>query len=391
MPVYSLNDQGFFDGSRAIMQGIQGYQQKKQRDLENKWHDDEFGLQRSRLDLESQLQKQRSAMDQAKFDQDKEKFGLDKQLIQRKLTPPQFDPAQHVKTGPDGTQYVVDPESGSVTKVIEADPYKAWLRSQLGVPGQGQQPQVQPSEPPVGTDSVLPPTQAGSTNAPSGQLPTLGGIPGLRLRSIGPSGPVFGPELQTTQPGVVERDVPGQGKQLFMRSVDPETGQEKLEPYRIPDSAGKISEKQTTEANLKAARRYAQNIENTIKRNGTYESGVFGNADDAATLARDPYLLAIAMAKVLDPGSVAREGEVAAAQKYIIPLGPTASKATALAAIKQHLADLDVRANDLGLQAPGGVPEVPPPTISSQAEYDALPAGAKFIDDTGKVKVKGKR
>ena len=357
MPVYSLNDQGFFDGSRAIMQGIQGYRQKKQQDLENKWHDDEFGLQRSRLDLERQSQQSRSAMDQAKFDEEKQTGGLSRDLMRRKLQPVQFDPAKHIKTGPDGTQYIIDPESGAVTKMVEPDPYKEWLRRQLApTAATNQPPQPPQGPPPVGTNTVRLPTQPPADPAVGGgQLPALS-LPGMRIKSFGPNGPTFAPETHVEQPSVVERDVPGQGKQLFLRTVDPESGQEKIEPYRIPESAGKITEKQTTEANLKAARRYAQEIKATIDRSGTYESGIFGNPDDAATLQRDPYLLAIAMAKVLDPGSVAREGEVAAAQKYIIPMGAFASKATALSAIKQHLADLDLRANDLGLQAPGSAP-----------------------------------
>lgn len=389
MPVYSLNDQGFFDGSRAIMQGIAGYRQKKQQDLENKRWDDEFGLQRQKLDLDRQAQQQRSALDQSKFDEEKQTGAIHRQLLQKQITPVQFDPAKHILKGNDGTQYVVDPNTGNVTRAIESDPYKEWLRGKLTPPSDTNQPAQGP--PPVGTNTVRLPTQTSSDpSVGGGQLPPLS-LPGLRIKSFGPSGPTFAPETHVEEPQVVERDVPGQGKQLFLRTVDPESGQPKMEPYHVPDSAGKITERQTTEANLKAARRYAQNIEKTIERSGTYESGIFGNPNDAATLQRDPYLLAIAMAKVLDPGSVAREGEVAAAQKYIIPMGAFASKDTALAAIKQHLADLDVRAADLGVQPPGNTPPQGPQKISSQAEYDALPVGAQYIDSSGKTKEKGKK
>lgn len=390
MPVYSLNDQGWFDGSRAIMQGIAGYRQKKQQDLENKRWDDEFGLQRQKLDFDRESTQQRTALDQSRFEEDRKNYEINRQLMQKKLAPvTQFDPAQHVKTLPDGTQVIVDPETGTPTKVIEknpmVDPMVDLIRGMVTQPG------AQPSTgglPPDGTNTVLAPS-AGTPDLPVQQPQGAG--PSPVMTGFGPQGPTFQMRYPVEKPSVVEMDVPGQGKQLFLQTVDPSTGQPKVEPYRTPDSAGKITERQTTEANFKAARRYAQEMKDAIERSGTYESGVFGSPDDAATLQRNPYLMAIAMAKVLDPGSVAREGEVDAAKKFLVPLGAFASKDTSLASIQKHLADLDVRAADLGIQPPGSIPDAPPPKITSQAEYDALPVGKKFIDSSGMVKTKKSR
>lgn len=66
-------------------------------------------------------------------------------------------------------------------------------------------------------------------------------------------------------------------------------------------------------------------LESAVSKEGTWESR-FGDNDVAAKLDAIPYQVAITYAKVVDPASVAREGEVAAAQKYLIELGLTASK-----------------------------------------------------------------
>ena len=67
---------------------------------------------------------------------------------------------------------------------------------------------------------------------------------------------------------------------------------------------------------------------------GTWESR-FGDQDNAAAIEAIPYQLAITYAKIVDPDSVAREGEVAAAQKYLIETGAFASKDKALAQLKR--------------------------------------------------------
>lgn len=87
------------------------------------------------------------------------------------------------------------------------------------------------------------------------------------------------------------------------------------------------------ETNLRMGQNFLNQLEKSVKRSGTWESR-FGETEDAANFDGIPYQLAITYAKIVDPDSVAREGEVAAAQKYLIELGPTASRKKVLEQIK---------------------------------------------------------
>lgn len=100
------------------------------------------------------------------------------------------------------------------------------------------------------------------------------------------------------------------------------------------------------ESNASAALRYADQFENVVKKYGTFESQFPGSPEGSALLGQLPYQMAIAYAKVVDPASVAREGEVAAAQKYIIPTGMLTRNDTALAAISNFRNDILNRASE---------------------------------------------
>jgi hypothetical protein len=206
---------------------------------------------------------------------------------------------------------------------------------------------------------------------------------------VGPTGPTFERTYPVTEPQIVDLPLPSGGQGQFIRTIDPKSNEVKLSPYNQPESATKISDKTVTLQNLKAARRYAQELKDAIDRSGTWESR-FGNAQDAALLEQNPYLLAISMAKVLDPGSVAREGEVNATKKFMVPLGMTADDTVAKNAIDRLVNDLNTRAVDLGLEAPAGGPSLPPGVerVRSEAEFNALPSGTLFLDDSGEVKRK---
>ena len=84
------------------------------------------------------------------------------------------------------------------------------------------------------------------------------------------------------------------------------------------------------ESNASAALRYADEFENMVKKYGTFE---LLSPEGSAKLGQLPYQMAVTYAKIVDPSSVAREGEVAAAQKYIIPTGLLTRNDTALNAI----------------------------------------------------------
>lgn len=246
MPVYSLNDQGWFDGSRAIMQGIAGYRQKKQQDRENKWHDDEFGLQRQKLDFDRESTQQRNALDQSRFEEDKKNYEINRQLMQKKLGPiTQFDPAQHVKTLPDGTQVIVDPETGTPTKVIEKNPMVDLIKGMVTQPGA--QPSTGGGLPPEGTNTVLAPF-SGTPELPVQQPQGAG--PSPVMTGFSSTGPTFQMRHPIEPDTIVERDVPGHGKQTFLRSVDPSTGKEKLEPYRVSESSNKIGDEALNKLNV---------------------------------------------------------------------------------------------------------------------------------------------
>ncbi len=85
--------------------------------------------------------------------------------------------------------------------------------------------------------------------------------------------------------------------------------------------------------NVEVGLKEATKLENTIKKFGGFE---FMNPEATADLSASSYQLAINYAKIVDPASVAREGEVAAAQKYLIPLGMGTRNSVSLAAVKRY-------------------------------------------------------
>ena len=112
------------------------------------------------------------------------------------------------------------------------------------------------------------------------------------------------------------------------------------------------------ESNASAALRYADEFENTVKKYGTFE---VGSPEGSARLGQLPYQMAIAYAKVVDPASVAREGEVAAAQKYIIPTGLMTRNETALNAISNFRNDVLNRTSEYS-RISGRQVNIPKPT-----------------------------
>lgn len=118
------------------------------------------------------------------------------------------------------------------------------------------------------------------------------------------------------------------------------------------------------ESNASAALRYADQFENTIKQYGTYE---LLSPKGSALLGQLPYQMAIAYAKVVDPASVAREGEVAAAQKYIIPTGMFTRNDTALSAINNFRNDILNRTSEYS-RISGRQINIPKPTDYSKQQ-----------------------
>lgn len=89
----------------------------------------------------------------------------------------------------------------------------------------------------------------------------------------------------------------------------------------------------------------AENLKKSVSDVGTFE--MFG--DESAKQDSIVYQMAVDYAKLVDPDSVAREGEVAAAQKYMLPfkqgMGLTTSNSTASKQIDNYVKSLDERLN----------------------------------------------
>lgn len=100
---------------------------------------------------------------------------------------------------------------------------------------------------------------------------------------------------------------------------------------------------QTFIQNIKEYQQQLKQLKETIKEYGTWE---FSSEAGAAALSQLPYKMAITYAKIVDPQSVAREGEVEAARKHIISTGLFARKKTALAAIQSQEDEIRRRAEE---------------------------------------------
>lgn len=104
------------------------------------------------------------------------------------------------------------------------------------------------------------------------------------------------------------------------------------------DAAPKKTEANITfEQNAAAALRYADSLSDAINKYGTSETV---DPAGSAILKQLPYQMAISYAKLVDPTSVAREGEVASAEKYLIPLGVFTRDDTAKEALKNFRSDI---------------------------------------------------
>ena len=86
------------------------------------------------------------------------------------------------------------------------------------------------------------------------------------------------------------------------------------------------------DTNVQSALTNLQQLEKTVKKSGNFE---VVDTDAQAVLNQAAYDLAIAYSKIVDPATAAREGEVKAAQKYMLPMGLGTRNSVTLASIKQ--------------------------------------------------------
>lgn len=99
------------------------------------------------------------------------------------------------------------------------------------------------------------------------------------------------------------------------------------------------------QTNIKVAGNLLKDLKSTVQEHGTYENAILGNPEAASKMESIPYQVAITYAKIVDPNSVAREGEVAAAQKYMLDLGVTSNKKKVLAQIDHMQSTINDYAN----------------------------------------------
>lgn len=141
-----------------------------------------------------------------------------------------------------------------------------------------------------------------------------------------------------------EEEKPYKSAQLNKMQLDAQKVEQELAGLKSTGKTSKMTEGDKSFAvNADQLLKNLDTLESAIKRSGTFEYSGAGaglvkgksSIEDAATIKSLPYEIAVGVAKILDPASVAREGEVAAAQKFIIPTGISESNDIAIKAIQQ--------------------------------------------------------
>ena len=112
-------------------------------------------------------------------------------------------------------------------------------------------------------------------------------------------------------------------------------------PQKTPASVAQSQKESEYRYNI--LKKNAADLKEIIKKEGTFAP--FGTA--GSDMDSKIYQMAVDYAKLVDPDSVAREGEVAAAQKYLLTFrnygGIGTKNSTALKQIDNYLSDLDKR------------------------------------------------
>lgn len=153
----------------------------------------------------------------------------------------------------------------------------------------------------------------------------------------------------STDPEAAKLTLPDGSVGLFLpRQVAKERADRKIEGQKIAQTSAdkKIAQnKQQSEVlyRYNALAGNADKLKELVKNEGTV--ALFGSK--GTDMDSKIYQMAVDYAKLIDPDSVAREGEVAAAQKYMLPIrnwgGFGMKNETAMSAINDYLNSLDDR------------------------------------------------
>jgi len=118
------------------------------------------------------------------------------------------------------------------------------------------------------------------------------------------------------------------------------------EVTRILKPKAKLEQGQKTFINsAREFKNQAQELLDVVGSHGNWESSMMAFASEDSSAARAkllslPYRMAILYAKLVDPDSVAREGEVEAAKKYAIPIGFSTPNSVTEAALSSMLEEI---------------------------------------------------
>ncbi len=168
-------------------------------------------------------------------------------------------------------------------------------------------------------------------------------------------------------------------------------------------SGSKLTEgDKALQVNSTELRTNLEQLKKVIQDYGNVEIGmpeVFSSSDKGAAsghtsnqasalLKSLPYRAAIGYAKVVDPATAAREGEVAAATKYAIPMGIGTPNNVTIAAIDSMLTELDRREKaNASLREQQGLPQISlDPKVSNPDEKSGGVPTLWTADDVAKHK-----
>jgi hypothetical protein len=242
-----------------------------------------------------------------------------------------------VREKPDGTKEYMDRDPG--TRAVESidgngNPITIIVPNVPTVGGpKGQRPSAAPQTGPGAPPSTLPPTtkapQPGDTTAPEDQAAE--GYPKAKKKeNLAPVKVIEGGKRGT-------------------KFVEKKEGQFYEEPPEGPNPTQAWSAQEQQYRYL-SGKRQLEDIRQLLHRNKSF---IMPTDADKAILKSKIYQAAVDFAKAVDPATAAREGEVSAAQQYMLPFeqwaGMKYSKGEADKIIDQYLLDIEARAHQFGV------------------------------------------
>lgn len=162
-----------------------------------------------------------------------------------------------------------------------------------------------------------------------------------------------------------------------------------LKPEKTPQQQQKSEKELAYRYNI--LKQNAEDLKSLIKKHGTME--VMGA--EGAMMDDKLYQIAVDYAKLVDPDSVAREGEVAAAKKYmlpvresLVPFGPAGSaytNKTAVELVDNYIKGLDKRLEARRVANEGSVYQAGTKSSGDSGSAIASPAKTRKVEQDGYI------